>query len=138
MFFTFLITEVKLRGKKACTGSSSHVQAPMMHASSLAADAFAAALAAIPAEDWDRTWAADRTMMLRMTSKRVKEAVSKLRPSAVVKVSKAFREDARNGTEAERLQHILGQLEKLSSQCRITRLDLSSCCISGQDEDKLA
>jgi hypothetical protein len=66
-------------------------------------------------------------MMLRMTSKRVKEAVSKLRPPAVVKVSKAFREDARNGTAAERLQHILGQLEKLSSQSRITRLDLSSC-----------
>jgi hypothetical protein len=110
----------------------------MTHASSLAADAFAAALTAIPAEDWDRTWAADRTIMLRMTSKRVKEAVSKLRPPAVVKVSKAFREDARNGTAAERLQHILGQLEKLSSKCRITGLDLSSCCISGQDEDKLA
>jgi hypothetical protein len=37
-------------------------------------------------------------MMQRMTSKRVKEAVSKLRPPAVVKVSKAVREDARNGT----------------------------------------
>jgi hypothetical protein len=43
---------------EACTGT---VQAPMTHASSLAADAFAAALAAIPAEDWDRAWAADRT-----------------------------------------------------------------------------
>ena len=64
--------------------------------------------------------------------------MNKLRPPAVVKVSKAFREDARNGTAAERLQHILGQLEKLSSQCRITSLDASSCCISGQDEDKLA
>jgi hypothetical protein len=97
----------------------------MTHASSLAADAFAAALVAIPAEDWDRTWAADRTMMLMMTSRRVNEAVSKLRPPAVVvKVSKAFREDACNGTAAERLQHILGQLEKLSSQCRITGLDL--------------
>ena len=78
----------------------------MAHASSLAADAFAAALAAIPAEDWDRTWAADRTMMLRMTSKKVKEAVSKLRPPAVVKVSKAFREDTRNGTAAERSANV--------------------------------
>jgi hypothetical protein len=55
-------------------------------------------------------------LMLRMTSKRVTEAVSKLRPPAVVKVSKAFREDARNGTAADRLQHILVQLEKLSSK----------------------
>jgi hypothetical protein len=48
---------------------------------------FAAALAAIPAEDWDSNWAADRTRMLRMTTKRVKEALSKLRLPAVVKVS---------------------------------------------------
>jgi hypothetical protein len=38
----------------------------------LAADAFAAALEAVPAEDWCRTWAAGRTIMLRKTSKRVK------------------------------------------------------------------
>ena len=30
----------------------------------LAADAFAAALEAVPAEDWCRTWAAGRTIML--------------------------------------------------------------------------
>ena len=35
----------------------------------LAADAFAAALEAIPAEDWGKTWAADRTIMMRMISK---------------------------------------------------------------------
>ena len=73
----------------------------------LAADAFTAALGAIPADDWCRTWAADRTIMLRMTSKRVKEAVDKLRPPAHVKASKTFIKDARNGTAAERLQHII-------------------------------
>ena len=31
----------------------------------LAADAFVAALGAVPAEDWCRTWAAGRTIMLR-------------------------------------------------------------------------
>ena len=50
----------KTDGERICnlmhSGASS-----MTHASSLAADAFAAALAAIPAEDWDRAWAADRT-----------------------------------------------------------------------------
>ena len=44
----------------------------------LAPDAFAAALGAIPAEDWCRTWAAGRTIMLRSTSKRVKEQVDKM------------------------------------------------------------
>jgi hypothetical protein len=35
--------------------------------SSLLADAFAVALEAVPADDWCRTWPADRTMMLRTT-----------------------------------------------------------------------
>ena len=46
----------------------------------IAADPFPAALAAVPAEDWGRTWAADRTIMLRMTSKRVRELVDNMRP----------------------------------------------------------
>jgi hypothetical protein len=50
----------------------------------LAADAFAAALGAVPAEDWCRTWGAGRTIMLRRTSKRVKEVVDKMRLPAVV------------------------------------------------------
>ena len=50
----------------------------------LAADAFVAALGAVPAEDCCRTWAAGRTIMLRRTSKNVKEAVYKMRLPAVV------------------------------------------------------
>jgi hypothetical protein len=54
----------------------------------LAADApFAAALEAVPAEDWCRTWAAGRTIMLRRTSKRVKEVVDKMRLPAVVRLT---------------------------------------------------
>ena len=64
----------------------------------LAADApFPASLEAIPAEDWCRTWAAGRTIMLRRTSKRVKEVVDKMRLPAVVRLSRSFW-DARNGT----------------------------------------
>jgi hypothetical protein len=70
--------------------------------------------------------------MLRMTSKRVKEAVDKLRPPAVVKASKTFIKDARNGTAAERLQHIIfRRLETMTPQCRVTRHELSSCNITG-------
>ena len=119
--------------KKARTAT---VQTPP--AEQAPSDAFTAALVAIPADDWCRTWAENRTMLLRMTSKRVKEVVDKLRPPAAVKVSKAFRADARHGTAAEQLQHILRQLEKMTCHCRITRLDLSSCSISGQDAERLA
>ena len=49
----------------------------------LAADAFVAALEAVPAEDWCRTWAAGRTFMLRRTSQKVKEVVDKMRLPAV-------------------------------------------------------
>ena len=41
-------------------------------------DAITASLVVIPADDWCRTWEADRTMLLRMTSKRVQEVVDKL------------------------------------------------------------
>jgi hypothetical protein len=77
----------------------------------LAADApFAAALEAIPAEDWCRTWAAGRTIMLRRTSKRVREVVDKMRLPAVVRLSRSFWGDARNGTAAEKLQFVMRQL----------------------------
>ena len=56
----------------------------------LAPYTFTAALAAVPAEDWCRTWSAGRTIMLRMTSKRVKELVDKMRPPAVVCLNHLF------------------------------------------------
>jgi hypothetical protein len=111
---------------------------PTEQASEPPPDAFTAALVAIPADDWCRTWAENRTMLLRMTSKRVQEVVNRLRRPAVVKVRKAFRADTRHGTAAEQLQHILRQVEKMTCHCRITRLDLSSCSISGQDAERLA
>ena len=72
----------------------------------LAADAFAAALGAVPAEDWFRTWAAGRTIMLRRTSKRVKEEVDKMRLPAVVCLSRSFWDDADNGTQQAKLQFV--------------------------------
>jgi Ran GTPase-activating protein (RanGAP) involved in mRNA processing and transport len=104
----------------------------------LAADAFAAALEAIPAEDWCRTWAAGRTIMLRRTSKRVKEVVDKMRLPAVVRLSKSFLRDARNGTKKEKCQFVLRQLTVMTARCRITTLDLSSCGLQGQDAESLA
>jgi hypothetical protein len=82
----------------------------------LAADAFAAALEAIPAEDWCRTWAAGRTIMLRRTSKRVKEVVDKMRLPAVVRLSRSFWGNARNGTENAKRQFVLRQFAALTAR----------------------
>ncbi len=67
--------------------------------------------------------------------------MDKLHPPSTVKVRTVFRADARHGTVAEQLQHILRQLKKMTCHCRITRimkLDLSSCSISDQDVERLA
>jgi Ran GTPase-activating protein (RanGAP) involved in mRNA processing and transport len=103
----------------------------------LAADAFATALGAIPANDWWRTWAAGRTIMLRMTSKQVKNAVDKLRPPAIVRLSRVFLDNV-VCCKRERLLHILTELEKMTSRCRITILHLEDCGMSGQDAGRLA
>ena len=97
----------------------------------LAADALCAALGAMPPDDWSRTWAADRTIMLRSTSKRVKEVVDKMRLPAVVRLSMRFWADDRNGTTAEKLQFIISQLSALTAWCRITALELPRCQIKG-------
>ncbi len=104
----------------------------------LATDAFAVVLEAIPAEDWCRTWAAGRTIMLRRTSKTVKEVVDKMRLPAVVRLSRSFWGDAhRNGMAAEKLQFMMRQLPLMTACCRITTLELSHCDMKGQDAEML-
>jgi hypothetical protein len=109
----------------------------------LAADnTFAVALGTIPwspfSNDWCRTWAADRTIMLRSTSKIFKGVVDKLRLPAAICLSSSFWKDARNGTAAEKLQFVMRQLTTLSTWCLITTLELPSCNIEGQDAERLA
>ena len=114
-------------------------QATQTQPALLAADApFAAALGAVPAEDWCRTWAAGRTIMLRRTSKRVKEAVDKMRLPAVVRLSRSFWYDARNGTTEAKLEFVLRQLAAMTARCFITTLELPRCEMKGQDAEILA
>jgi hypothetical protein len=93
-------------------------QATQTQPALLAADGFAAALEAIPGDDWCRTWAAGRTIMLSRTSKRVKEVVDKMRLPAVVRLSRSFWDDARNGTEKAKRQFVLRQLTGMSARFR--------------------
>jgi hypothetical protein len=97
----------------------------------LTADAFVAALGAVPAEDWCRTWAAGRTIVLRRTSKRVKEVVDKMCLPAVVRLSRSFWDDPRNCAAPEKLQLVLRQLKELTAQCCITTLELPRCEMKG-------
>ena len=76
--------------------------------------------------------------MLRRTSKRVLEVVDKMRLPAVVRLSRSFWADARNGTAAEKLQLVMRQLAVETARCRITTLELPECDMKGQDAERLA
>ena len=95
----------------------------------LAPDAFAAALAGIPSEDWSRTWAADRTTALRRTSKKVNEVVDKMRLPAVVCLSRSFWDGTHNGTVEAKQQFVLRQLAAMTERCLITTLALQACAV---------
>jgi hypothetical protein len=47
-------------------------------------------------------------------------------------------DDVRNGTAAEKVQLVLRQLTALTSQCRISILELPRCEMKGQDAERLA
>ena len=55
--------------------------------------------------------------MLRRTSKRVKELVDKMRLPAVVRLSRSFWDDARNGTEKEKRQFVFRQITLMQVEC---------------------
>ena len=76
--------------------------------------------------------------MLRRTSKRVKEAVDKMRLPAVVRLSRSFWGDARNGTKEAKLEFVLRQLAAMTARCLITTLELLECEMKGQDTKRLA
>jgi len=130
------------RSGSASGGKSKTLRRPVAPQSSLGADSFAAALETIPADDWGRTWAADRTMMLRMTSKRVKNAVDKLCPPAIVVLLSQQelldKYQIYNARPAFAARHILKQLEKMTSRCRITILDVDVAQIGDKGARRLA
>ena len=76
--------------------------------------------------------------MLKKTSKRVKEVVDKMRLPAVIRLSRSFWDDARNGIAAEKLQFVFRQLTLMTGWCCISRLELPRCEMKGQDAEILA
>jgi hypothetical protein len=76
--------------------------------------------------------------MLRMTSKRIKDAIDKIRPPTEVILNMNFWSDIRNGnctvSDNEKLEFIMRQLISLVTTCQITRLELPCCNMSIQLE----
>ncbi len=85
-----------------------------------------ALLAAVPQEDWCRTWPACRTIMFRRTSKRIKEQVDKMHLPAVVQ---RCRDDVNHINSTcpsliEKLEIVMNKLPLMTSWCRITTLEV--------------
>jgi Ran GTPase-activating protein (RanGAP) involved in mRNA processing and transport len=78
---------------------------------------FAAALEAVPSQDWHRTWPAEKTFMLRMTSKSVKDIIDKMRLPVVVRLHRA----------QKKLPFVMRQLTKMTGSYSIKTLELSRC-----------
>jgi len=97
----------------------------------------AASLEVIPAEDWCRTWPSGRTIMMRSTSKRVKEVVDKMRLPAVVRLNRRFSYDDHNDTGEANLEFVFMQVAAMTDRDRITTLELPFCDMKGQDVQKL-
>jgi hypothetical protein len=90
-----------------------------------------ALLAAVPQEDWCRTWPACRTIMFRRTSKIVKEQVDKMRLPAVVCLCELWRDGINRSpvgggrpNKMENVQIVINQLPLMTAWCRITTLKL--------------
>jgi hypothetical protein len=113
-------------------------QATQTQPALLVVEGFASVLGALPPDDWSRTWTDGRTIMLRRTSKTVKELVDKMCLPAVVRLNRRFWGDTHNGTAVEKLQVVMRQLTALTAQCRISTLELPRCDMKENDEEILA
>ncbi len=82
-------------------------------------------LATVPHEDCCRTWTTCRTIMLKRTSKRVKEQVDKMLLSVVVRMCEFWRDRWRDRpTVTEILQIVMNQLPSMTTWCHLTTLEL--------------
>jgi hypothetical protein len=61
-----------------------------------------------------------------------------MRLPAVVRLSRSFWDDTRNGTAAEKLRIVMRQLAVATARCRISTLELPRCEMKGQDAESLA
>ena len=77
----------------------------------LSSNAFFEALEKVPAEDWYRNWPADRTIMLSMTSKKIRDIINNMCIPAIVQWKWKFWSDPNNGSTEVKLNFIMTSLQ---------------------------
>jgi Ran GTPase-activating protein (RanGAP) involved in mRNA processing and transport len=96
-------------------------------------NAFAELLEKIPAQDWYRNWPADRTIMLSMTSKKIRDIINNMNIPAIVQLNWKFFNDSNNGIDSKevKLDFIMIQLQRnlYLYLYKITTLVLKRCDI---------
>jgi hypothetical protein len=97
---------------------------------------FAAVLSAVPDDDWIRTWAASKTIMLSMTSKGIKELLGKMRLPVDVYFSRSFWNNNRNGNSRadEKIQLVTRHLNVLVTKWNINSFELTKCIFLSTQE----
>ena len=90
---------------------------------------FSKVLTTVPAEDWYRNWPTDRTIMLSMTSKKIRDIINKINILAIVCLKWEFWIDQHNGSTEVKLKFITEQLITKTNLYKITTLVLRRCFI---------
>lgn len=89
-------------------------------------------LTVVPSEDWNRTWPADKTNMLRMTSKKVREKVDNIGLSTVVRFNMSLFDN--NQKHIQIIQLILNKLRNIPRLDSIVELALPNCVLNINEE----
>jgi len=111
-----------------------------MNRVNLYSNAFAEALVTVPVDDWYRNWPADRTIMLSMTSKKIRDIINKMRIPAIVQLNWKFWNVSQNETDSPekvvytqeiKVDFVMTQLKKMTSLYlyKIITLELKRCDI---------
>ena len=90
---------------------------------------FTKVLTTVPAEDWFMNWPADRTIMLSMTTKKIRDIINKINIPAIVCLKWQFWSDQHNGSTEVKLEFITKQLITKTNLYKITTLVLRRCFI---------
>lgn len=93
----------------------------------------------IPAEDWLRNLPENRIIMLLKTSKRIINAISKIRPKTYIQINRNWWDTewyslGNSLIKKKIIENSIGRLEKI---CRIIKLDISNCQMGHNESNNL-
>lgn len=91
-------------------------------------------LTVVPSKDWNRTWPADKTNMLRMTSKKVRKKVDIIGLSIVYRLNISLFDNIQIGEYKHIIQLILNKLRKIPRLDSIVELALPNCLLNINEE----